>query len=160
MIRNTNYRGQLQISFPVDNPGLEIYSYHWVNKARNNMIAIILSVITAIILIIWPVISLMTKRYEVVKTVWWFSKVDIEGRTVYATLSETAWFNRWSQCIEKNALRNRQGLLTEEDLTRVDEPVPEVNSGNSYLDAAASLVGAGVHAYREVNRQVGWGYDC
>lgn len=124
------------------------------------MIAIILSVITAIILIIWPVISLMTKRYEVVKTVWWFSKVDIEGRTVYATLSETAWFNRWSQCIEKNALRNRQGLLTEEDLTRVDEPVPEVNSGNSYLDAAASLVGAGVHAYREVNRQVGWGYDC
>ena len=160
LIRNTNYRGHLQISFPIDNPSVEVYSYHWINRARHNTIAIILSVITATIIFIWPIMTLMTKRYDTVKVYWWFSMTEgVGGGRIYATMSEAQWFNRWSRAIEKNALRHRKGLLTEEDLARVDEPEPEVNTGNSFLDAAAGLVGAGVHAYREVNRQVGWGYD-
>jgi hypothetical protein len=159
LVRNTNYRGHIKISFPIENPGVEVYSYHWVNKARHNMIAIILSVITATILFIWPIITLMTKRYDVVKHVWYFSIMGDDGVKRYASMSEAQWFNRWSKCIEKNVLYHRQGLLTEEDLVRGEEPVTQANTGNSYLDAAASLVGAGVHAYREVNRQVGWGGD-
>jgi hypothetical protein len=158
LIRNTNYRGHLQVSLEIDNPGVEVYSYHWVNRLRHNMIVTILSVITATILLIWPVITLMTKRYTVVRSIWWFSMED-DPVTRYATMSEAQWFNRWSPCIEKNALRHRTGLLTEEDLARVDEPVPEVNTGNSYLDAAAGLVSTGVQVYQTVNRQVGWGHD-
>jgi hypothetical protein len=160
LIRSTNYRGHLKITFPIDNPSVEVYSYHWVNRARHSMIAIILSIITATIIFIWPVITLMTKRYDTVKYVWPFSVDNGEGGRAYATMSEVQWFNRWSRVIEKSALRRREGLLTEEDLARVDDPEPQANSGNSYLDAAASLVGAGVHAYQEVNRQLGWGYDC
>jgi hypothetical protein len=159
VIRNTNYRGHIQISFPIENPGLEVYSYHWINKARHNMIAIVLSVITATILFIWPIITLMTKRYDVVKHVWHFAVIAEDGTKSYASMSEAQLFNRWSKCIENNALRRRQGLLTEEDLVRVDEPGTPASTGNSYIDTAASLLGAGVNAYREVNRQVGWGGD-
>jgi hypothetical protein len=159
LIRNTNYRGHLQITFPTENPGIEVYSYHWVNKARNNMIVIILSVITATIIIIWPIITLLTKRYDVVKEIWWFSKQDeSSGRSVYATMSEVQWFNKWRQCVEKNALRRRQGVLTEEDLANTDDPEPP-STGNAYIDTAAGLFGAGLSAYRETNRQLGWGGD-
>lgn len=164
LIRNTNYRGHLSITFPIDNPGVEVYSYHWVNRARHNTFAILLSIITATIIFIWPIITLMTKRYDVVKVIWHFSMDDslhTPGRRVFATMSEAQWFNRWSGAIENNALRKRQGLLTEEDLTTTDAPPQQpASSGNSYLDAAATLVGAGVQAYQQVNRQLGWGYDC
>ena len=108
----------------------------------------------------WPYLFFATKRYAVVKADWPFSVAGDNGHTQYATISETQWLARWSKVIEKAALEKRQSVLTEEDLARVNEPVQQVNTGNSTLDSAVSLVGAGFRVFNEANRQLGWGGDC
>jgi hypothetical protein len=101
-----------------------------------------------------------TKRYEVVKTEWPFAKLDpASGRFVYATISEQQWFAKWAKLVEKAVVGKQQVMLTQEDLMRrPDAEVPV--TGNEIVDGVASLFGTGMRVYNEVNRQLGWGYDC
>jgi hypothetical protein len=160
LIRNTNYRGHMDISFPIENPSIEVYSDHRVNRWRHKTWIYLLFLITFLWIFSWPILFFLTKKYSVVKSVWSFSKEGEDGRRVYATLSETQWYNRWRKTIEMAVIQKRQGTITEEDLARADEQTAEVNSGNQIIDQAVGILGAGVRAYHEVNRQVGWGFDC
>jgi hypothetical protein len=164
LIRNINYRGHITITFPLENPSVSVYSDHRVNRLRTHWGMIFLSIITLTIIFIWPVLFFLTKRYEVVKAEWPFSKQEESGRTVYATVSEEQWFKRWAKIIEKAALGRREVALTQEDLARGIESewdaTPSGSSGNQFLDGARDMLHAGVRVYNEVNRQVGWGYDC
>jgi hypothetical protein len=160
LIRSTNYRGHLQIIYPTENLGTELYSDNFVNRWRNNTWICLLFYVTMLWLFTWPYLFFATKRYAIVKTEWPFSQADESGRKQYATISETQWMARWSKVIEKAALEKRQSVLTEEDLARVNEPVQQVDTGNSTLNSAVSLVGAGFRVFNEANRQLGWGGDC
>jgi hypothetical protein len=160
LVLNTNYRGHLKITFPIENPSVEVYSNHRINRWRHNTWIYLLFLITFLWIFSWPVLFFWTKKYSVVKSAWPFSKEGEDGRRVYATMSEKQWYSRWATAIEKAALAKRQDLLTEEDLATGNEQPPAVNSGNQVVDQAIGLLGAGIRAYHEVNRQVGWGYDC
>jgi hypothetical protein len=103
----------------------------------------------------WPYLFFATKRWAVVKVDWAFSKKD-----AYATVSERRWFEIWKSCIKKAVLAKRQGLLTEEDLRIANAPEQEFRSGHEGLDTAVGFLGAGLQAYNQVNRQLGWGGDC
>jgi hypothetical protein len=157
LIRATNYKGHLTVTFPTENPGVEIWSQHWINMWRNSTWICILFYITMLWIFTWPYLFFATKKYAVVKAVWPFSVPNVEGGRSFATMSEGEWFTRWQKVIEKAVLQRKQTLLTEEDLARVDEPA--LQTGNNVIDSAVGFLGAGVRAYHEVNRQVGWGYD-
>jgi len=159
LIRNTNYRGHLKITFPIENPTVEVFSDHKVNRWRQNSWLYLLFLISFLWIFAWPILFFWTKKYSVVKSAWPFSKEGEYGRKVYATMSESQWYNRWAKTIEKAALAKRKDVITEEDLAAVDQPAPAVNTGNQVIDQAVGFLGAGVRAYQEVNRQVGWGYD-
>jgi hypothetical protein len=159
LIQNTNYRGHLKITYPIENPSVEVYSDHWVNRWRQNTWICLLFLVTFLWIFAWPTLFFWTKKYSVVKSAWSFSRDCEYGRKTYATMSESQWYNRWAKAIEKAALAKRQAVLTEEDLAAVNQLPPAVNTGNQTVDQAIGLLGAGMRAYQEVNRQVGWGYD-
>ena len=160
LIRNTNYRGSLSISFSTENLGFELHSDHLVHRWRYNIVVMVIFFVTLLAVLVIPILWLCTKRYDVVRAEWPFARVQEDGRKVYATLSEQQWMDRWHKVIEKSVVEKKQGMLTEEDLARADEPTQQFNSGNRGLDSAVNLLGAGVRVFGEANRQLGWGGDC
>lgn len=117
--------------------------------------------LTLMFIFTWPYLFFATKRWAVIKVDWAFSRVDEGGdRRKYATVSEGKWFATWAGCIEKAVLQRRQGMLTEEDLAKANAPEREFRSGNEGVDTAVGFFGAGLNAYTQVNRSLGWGGDC
>jgi hypothetical protein len=116
--------------------------------------------ITLLFIFTWPYLFFATKRWAVIKVDWAFSKTDSQGRKTYATVSEKKWYATWAGCIEKAVLQKRQGILTEEDLAKANAPEQEFRSGHEGVDTAVGLFGAGLQAYNQVNRSLGWGGDC
>jgi hypothetical protein len=160
LIKNTNYRGHLSISFPVENKESKIYSSTWQNRWRLTPWIYMIFYITLLFIFTWPYLFFATKRWAVIKVDWAFSKTDSQGRKTYATVSEKKWYATWAGCIEKAVLQKRQGILTEEDLAKANAPEQEFRSGHEGVDTAVGLFGAGLQAYNQVNRSLGWGGDC
>jgi hypothetical protein len=158
LVRSTNYRGHLKITFPTQNAGVMLLSDHFVHRWRYVSWLIFLSVITLLIIFAWPILFFCTKKYQVVKVEWPFAQIDSSGQKLYATISEKLWIQRWAKTLEKAVVSKKQGMLTEEDLA--SQPEPEFRSGNDTVDSAVSLFSTGVRVFGEVNRQLGWGGDC
>ena len=108
----------------------------------------------------WPYLFFATKRWAVVKVSWPFSTIDENGETNFTTISERQWFNIWAKTVENAVLRKMKGTLTEQDLLRAGETEDEFQSGHAGFDRTASFLGAGLRAFNQVNRQLGWGGDC
>jgi len=160
LIHATNYRGHVRITFPVENGVYEVYSNHWINRWRLTSWIRVIFYFSMLWLFTWPYLFFATKRWEVVKVDWPFSMVNESGETLYAKISERQWFARWAQAIERAVLSRKQGCMTEEDVQRPIEPIQEFRSGNEGVDGAVNFLGAGIRAYGEINRQLGWGGDC
>jgi len=160
LVHSTNYRGHARVRFPVDYGAVEVYSSHWINRWRWTPWICMIFYASFLWLLTWPALFVGTKRFHVVSAEWPFSRVDEHGRKRYATISEDMWFERWRVCIERAVLAKRVGFVTEEDMGRAYEPEREFRSGNGTVDAAVGFLSAGVRAYTEVNRQLGWGGDC
>ena len=167
LVKNTNYRGRVQVTFPIENRAIDVYSSSWQNRWRLNTWIALLFYISFLWLFTWPYLFFGTKKFHVIRVRWPYSipaNSESAGsaggtRPEYATLSEGNWFKRWSKTIETNVCNKRQGMLTEEDLKAPDlARIP--STGNSSVDSAFNLIGAGVRAFSEVNRQLGWGGDC
>lgn len=117
--------------------------------------------LTLLFIFTWPYLFFATKRWAVIKVDWAFSRTDATGDNKrYATVSEKKWYATWAGCIEKAVLQKRQGLLTEEDLAKANAPEGEFRSGYEGVDTAVGFFGAGLNAYNQVNRSLGWGGDC
>ncbi|RAH49543.1 uncharacterized protein BO95DRAFT_354221 [Aspergillus brunneoviolaceus CBS 621.78] len=82
-LRNLNYHGNIDISITLANKKLTIYSPHWINELRNNSFAYWFCIILQLWIITWPVIWFLEHRYDVVRAVWYFSRVR-GSQTVYA----------------------------------------------------------------------------
>ncbi|CAK7566046.1 MAG: hypothetical protein SEPTF4163_003979 [Sporothrix epigloea] len=161
LVGRTNYRGRLQVSFPVDEVGQVYYSEHRFNHWRLSRWIQALCVLTLMIVFTWPYLFFATKRYQVVTVDWPFSRFTDQGRKEYVSLSEEQWYNLWARAITNGVLGKRQATLDQEDLRRAEGAEPTFSStGNTTVDGALGFVRAGINAMNQVNRQMGWGGDC
>ncbi|KAL1892786.1 hypothetical protein Sste5346_006869 [Sporothrix stenoceras] len=160
LVRRTNYRGHLTVTFPTEEVGMVYYNEHRFNRWRMIKWVQALCVLTLMIIFTWPYLFFTTKRYEVVTVDWPFSRTR-EGRKEYVSLSEDQWYNLWARAISKGVLGKRQGTLDQEDLRQAEGADPTFEStGNQTVDGALGFVRAGITAMNHVNRQLGWGGDC
>ncbi|PLB41594.1 uncharacterized protein BDW47DRAFT_56474 [Aspergillus candidus] len=77
-LRSLNYEGTITIEPVLLGSRVTVYSPHWINKLRNNAFAFWACIILQLWILTWPVIWLLEKRYEVVRTQWLFSRTSFE----------------------------------------------------------------------------------
>lgn len=159
MVRGTNYRGSLQITFPVQDECVEVWNDCRTNQWRLTKWIYTLFCMSMLWLLTWPYLFFRTKRFETVTSDWYFSRPDGCLTEQYVTISEDQWYNMWGRAIAKAVLSKKQGVLDQQDLLAAEGAPPEFNSGNAIVDGTVSFVRAGVNAMNEVNRQLGWGGD-
>lgn len=157
LVRGTNYKGSLNIMFPVKNDTIEVYNNCKTNEWRLTQWVALVCYITLMFILIWPYLFFRTKRFEVAVAEWPFSKADAQGNRQFVSISEDQWYNVWGRAIHRAILEKRQTTLDQQDLLSADAPDPTFD--HPVVDGAANLVRAGVRALNEVNRSLGWGYD-
>ncbi|KAI1822635.1 hypothetical protein F4861DRAFT_380376 [Xylaria intraflava] len=160
LVRRTNYRGHLQISFVTKDARIDIYNDAKINRWRLTGWIQWLFILTLMIVFSWPYLFFRTKRWEVVNVEWHFSRLDASGRKEYVSLNEDQWYNLWGQAIYQAVLERRQTVLDQSDIRRAHEGQLAIRTGNIQVDASVGLFTASIHAMNEVNRQLGWGGDC
>ncbi|KAF1365458.1 hypothetical protein EJ07DRAFT_96309 [Lizonia empirigonia] len=173
LLRSTNYRGHIAITFPTEDENTDIYTSHAVNRWRNTPWICWAFYLSFLWLFTWPILFFATKRYAVVTAEWPFS-VPAADRRVYTTVSEAQFVERWGAAIRRLALDRYQGEASEEVLrgvaVREGEPLmPGVGVGLG-ADGAAGVLAQGVRVARALvggdgrglleAAQGGWGYDC
>ncbi|KAF7196853.1 hypothetical protein HII31_01771 [Pseudocercospora fuligena] len=170
VIRSTHYRGHVDITFPVADRNVDIYSPHWVNKARISWVRWIFY-LTFLWVFTWPVLFFMTKKWNVYMIHWRFSRPSQTqvGAKEYASISESAWIQRHSQLILSLVLDKYQGdgtqlptdVQVDPNSRRPEINVPTVNLAGGGLNAAVSLFNGGMSVYRQASGQgnQGWGAD-
>ncbi len=75
LLRSTNYRGTISITFPIRDRATTVMSDHFINRYRYNVYIWWTCVILQLWIITWPVLWLMTLRWEVLSARW-ACKVD------------------------------------------------------------------------------------
>ncbi|KAF3048777.1 hypothetical protein E8E11_008804 [Didymella keratinophila] len=174
LIRSTNYRGHISITFPVEDENVDIYTSHKVNSWRNTKWICWMFYLTFLWIFTWPILFLCTKRYAVMRAEWPFS-VNANGRKIYTTVSEEQYFDRWCVAIKRLALDRYQGEASEEMMCGVadrpaDPPMPgTISTGHAGVDNAVGLLSQGFQVARALSNgsgrgltqatQGGWGYD-
>lgn len=174
LIRSTNYRGRISITFPVEDRNVDMYTTNRINQWRLTTWIRWLFYLTFFWIFSWPYLFFATKRYSVVKAEWPFSIVDASGNKRYITISEEEWFNRWHVGIRRLVLDRFEGEASEETLRGViarpaDPPMPgTIRTGHAGVDNAVGLLTQGIQVASAISRgdnlsrglQGGWGYDC
>ncbi|KAK0610190.1 hypothetical protein B0T17DRAFT_128541 [Bombardia bombarda] len=157
LVRATNYKGHLTITFPVKDALVEVYNDCRINRWRLTTWIIWMCMFTLMFLFTWPFLFFRTKRFEVVYADWPFSVAGESGARQYVSISEDQWYNMWGRAISRAVLEKRQTVLDQQDLLTSNGPDPVY--GDGLVDGAMNFLRAGVNAMNEVNRQLGWGYD-
>ena len=177
LVRSTNYRGTLSITFPVEDENVDVYTAHAVNRWRNTPWICWTFYLSFLWLFSWPVLFFATKRYSVVRAEWPFS-AQRSGRKVYTTVSEEQFVDKWGEAIKRLAVDRYQGLASEEMMQGVaarDEGVrgqgPLITSQEG-VNNAVGLLAQGFQVARALSSgsgrgvsglaqglQGGWGYD-
>jgi hypothetical protein len=173
VIAATNYRGNVQISFPMEDSNLDIYTCNTINRWRLKAWICWLFYLSFLWLFTWPVLFFMTKRYAVVRAEWPWSITDANGRKTYTTVSEEQWFEKWNVAVRRLVLDRYQGEAAEHMMQGVidrpnDPPMPgTVNTGHAGIDSAVGILTQGFQVARAIQSggnigrgvQGGWGYD-
>ncbi|KAJ6440060.1 hypothetical protein O9K51_07951 [Purpureocillium lavendulum] len=156
----TNYRGRCEVTFPVRDARVDVYSSCRTNRWRLTRWVRVLFYATLLFLLTWPWLALRTRRWDTQAAEWRASEpTSVPGRKRYAAgLSEEAWYAMWARALQRAMLERRQGELDRGDLER--------SRGGEAADGGASsgggfegVVRAGVEAMGVVNRSFGWGGD-
>jgi hypothetical protein len=158
LVRNTNYHGHLNITFPVKDQYVHVFNEAKINRWRLTTWIYWLCIFTLMFVFTWPYLFFRTKRFEVVSVDWSFSQLGQDGRKKYVSISEDQWYNLWGRAIHRAVLEKRQSTLDQQDLIAAEGAAPVF--GNAVVDGAMGVFRAGVSAMNEVNRQLGWGGDC
>ncbi|ORY17754.1 hypothetical protein BCR34DRAFT_474270 [Clohesyomyces aquaticus] len=175
LIRSTNYRGHIDVQFPVAHKDVDIYTTNRINEWRLKKWVCWIFYLTFLWIFTWPYLFFATKRYSVVKAQWPFSTTDANGNKKYTTISEEQWFEKWHVGIKRLVLDRFQGETDEQALLGViarpeDPPMPgTVRTGHAGVDNAVGLLSQGFQVASALTRggvgnlanglQGGWGYD-
>ncbi|KAK0725217.1 hypothetical protein B0H67DRAFT_479523 [Lasiosphaeris hirsuta] len=159
LVHSTNYRGHLQVEFPVRDQRVEVFNKCKINQWRLTGWIFWLCTLTLTVLFTWPYLFFRTKRFEVVRVDWAYSVVDTshDGRKKYASISEEQWYNMWGRAISRAVLQKQQSTLDQHDLLMAEGAAPDFSSASA--EGALGFLMAGVVAMGEVNRHLGWGGD-
>lgn len=183
LIRSTNYRGNLHISFPVEEANIDIYTSTRINELRLKAWVCWIFYLTFLWLFTWPYLFLATKRYAVVRAEWPWWRINEQGVKEYTTVSEEQWWDMWSGAIKRLVLHRFQGEASEELMRRVmeeaeDPSTPGSVTGHAGVDGALGALSQGFQVARAIQEGVGgrgvnvrfggrggsgqggWGYDC
>ncbi|KAM5344773.1 hypothetical protein ACJ41O_010635 [Fusarium nematophilum] len=148
LIRATNYRGRVQVTFPTTNARVEIYSDCRTNRWRLTRWISVLFYTTFLWLLTWPWLASRTRWFETCYVEWPMSRADREGTLRYACMSEEQWFRLWRRPIQQAVLTRRQGRLSQDDIN------------DAYGAPGAEDFARGMRAGLEVfQRTFGWGGD-
>ena len=183
IIRGTNYRGCISVSFQLDPYKKTIATPHTLNRLRNNFWAWWFFVLTQLWIITWPLLFFLTKRWAVVEIEWAFRKPKGEPRQVvnedgqrvllqeytYASESEERWAKKWRRTIEEGVL---SGQVQGQTLPFVpDDPGAaerreaderrrrEAEPTEGFAGAAMAVIRGIGNISRENETMRGWGYD-
>ncbi|KAF2244311.1 hypothetical protein BU26DRAFT_522980 [Trematosphaeria pertusa] len=173
LIRSTNYRGHISITFPVEEKNVDIYTCNRINQWRLKTWVCWIFYLTFLWIFTWPYLFFATKRYAVVRAEWPFSTSDPYGNKRYTTVSEEQWFEKWQVGIKRLVLDRFQGEASEEMLAGViarpvDPPMPgSVRTGHEGFDNAVGFATQAFSAARALSQgrnvgaalEGGWGYD-
>ncbi|KAH6847535.1 hypothetical protein B0I37DRAFT_147067 [Chaetomium sp. MPI-CAGE-AT-0009] len=157
LVRGTNYRGHINISFPVRHEHVVVYSDCKTNRWRLTPWIVWVCYLSFLWLLTWPYLFFRTKRFEVAIAEWPFSTTAEDGSKRYVSMSEDHIYNLWGRAIRRAVLDKRQGTLDQEDLI-ASQTAPEEPFGHA-LEGAPSSLRYGINAITAVNRQFGWGGD-
>jgi hypothetical protein len=173
IIRGTNYRGHIDITFPVEDANVDIYTAHFINAWRLKTWVCWIFYLTFLWIFTWPILLFGTARYAVVRAEWPFSISDRHGNKTYTTVSEEQWLEKWGTAVRRLALDHYEGEASEEMMNGVlarpaDPPMSgTINTGHAGVDNAMGLLSQGFQVARAIQGggnlgrglQGGWGYD-
>ncbi|KAK4121924.1 hypothetical protein N657DRAFT_647425 [Parathielavia appendiculata] len=155
LVRGTNYRGTVDITFPVRDAYVLVYNDCKINRWRVTPWIVWMCYLTFLWLITWPLLFFQTKRFEVAVAEWPFSVQEADGSKRYVSMSEDHIYNLWGRAISRAVLDKRQGTLDQEDLI-ASQMAPAEPFANA-LQGAPRFLREGVNAITAINRQLGWG---
>ena len=183
IIRGTNYRGRIAISFQLDPYKKTLATPHLLNRLRNNTFVWWFFVLTQLWIITWPLLFFLTKRWAVVAVEWPFRKPKGEARQIvnengervwfreytYASESEERWVKKWKRSIEEGIL---SGRISGETIAFVpDDPEAverreaderrrrDAEPTEGFAGATMSILRGIGNITRENQDMRGWGYD-
>lgn len=157
LVRGTNYRGKVCITFPVKDQYVQIMNDCKVNRWRTTPWIVWMFYLSFMWLFAWPFLFFRTKKFEVAVAEWPFSIEEADGRKRYVSMSEDHIYNLWGRAVSRAVLDKRQGTLDQEDLI-ASQTAPEEAFG-AVLEGAPRFLREGINAITAVNRQLGWGGD-
>ncbi|KAH7077538.1 hypothetical protein BKA63DRAFT_411014 [Paraphoma chrysanthemicola] len=173
IIAATNYRGNVQITFPIEDANVDIYTSNTINRWRLKNWICWIFYLTFLWIFTWPVLFFMTKRYSVVRAEWPWSITSVTGEKMYTTVTEEQWVEKWNTAVRRLVLDRYQGEANEHMMQGVidrpnDPPMPgTVNTGHAGIDNAVGMLTQGFQVARAIQSggnigrgvQGGWGYD-
>ncbi|KAK4197395.1 hypothetical protein QBC40DRAFT_285646 [Triangularia verruculosa] len=159
LVRGTNYRGDVRITFPVRDEYVYIYNDCWINRWRWTTWIRWVFYLTFLWIFSWPFFYFSTKTFEVVTADWGFSRPQENGRLAYVSISEDHIYNTWARAISRAILGKRQACLDHNDLVASHTDGPDAIADVMDAVNAPSFVRRGAAAMTHVNRQLGWGGD-
>ncbi len=155
LVRGTNYRGSVNITFPVKGDLTLIYNDCKTNRWRLTPWIVWMCYLTFLWLLTWPLLFFRTKQFEVAVAEWPFSVTN--GPKRYVSMSEAHIYNLWGRAISRAVLDKRQCTLDQADLIASQTNAPE--PFGTVLEGAPRFLREGINAIAAVNRQLGWGAD-
>src|SRR5947209_7107001 len=111
LIHATNYRGQVKVTFPSTNHIIKIRPSNQFTRLRYNSPLRWFFYVTFLWIITWPILWFITKKYNVIKSVWPISVEQDHGRIVRIT--EEQWLMKWKPPIRRAVLAKRTGWVSE-----------------------------------------------
>ncbi|KAJ4305284.1 hypothetical protein N0V90_000815 [Kalmusia sp. IMI 367209] len=161
LIRSTNYRGHISVTFPIENQNVDIYTSNRINQWRLTTWIRWIFYLTFLWIFTWPSLFFATKRYSIVRAEWAWSTADGSGNKRYTTISEEQWFEKWHGEASDEVLA---GVIARPE----DPPMPgTIRTGHSGVDTTVNLLTQGFQVARSLSQggnlgrgvQGGWGYD-
>jgi hypothetical protein len=173
LISSANYRGNVRVTFPIEDRYLDIYTSNKINEWTLKTWVCWIFYLTFLWIFTWPYLFFMTKRYAVVRAEWPFSVIKDDGTKKYTTISEEQWFEKWKVGVRRLVLDRYQGEATEEMMQGVmarpeDPPMPNtIRTGHAGIDSAVGVLTQGFQVARAIQNggnagrglQGGWGYN-
>lgn len=164
LVRSTQYRGHVDVTFPIEGRTVDIYTPHAINKWRTSWIRYIFY-ITFLWIITWPILFFTTKWWDVYTVTWFFSN-PFSG--LPATISEEQWFEKHKALIRELVMNKYTG---ESDCAPSSDDAPArqqqrqmPQTGNANVDSAIGFIQSGVNVWNAVSsgrdpNDQSWGYD-
>lgn len=163
LVGSTNYRGHLKVSFPMTHNRVSVYSPCWQNNYREKTWLRWLFYLTFLWVFSWPYLWFITRRWEVVTTVFPYSCSPDCGNRKFMTKSEQAFYEEWRSSIRRAVVGKRQGWIDEEykqaTADQQDGLTRTPSTGSATGDRALGFLRQAVDVGRDVAMAGGWGAD-